>query len=147
MTLAIVLLIMRILSTLLLLGFVGVMFMLIWQDYRSTAKEVEASRRIYGYLVRLSLLDGNYISSGEIYPLLPLTTLGRAPTNTIRLEDQFTSNEHASLSLRSGVWWLEDHQSRNGTNLNGMSITQPVIITEGDIVNIGTYYFRVELEA
>ncbi|MEO0560749.1 MAG: FHA domain-containing protein [Chloroflexota bacterium] len=146
MTLAVVLLLLRVLSAITLVALMATLFVVIWQDYRSAAIEVEASRRVYGYLVRLQEMDDDLIPTGEVYPLLPVTTLGRAPTNTIRLEDQFASSDHAVVVLRNGVWWLEDQESRNGTSLNGLDITQPVIVTNDDIINIGTLHFRIELE-
>jgi pSer/pThr/pTyr-binding forkhead associated (FHA) protein len=48
--------------------------------------------------------------------------------------------------LRNGVWWLEDRQSRNGTRLNGIEVEQPVIVTDSDIIHIGTKHFRLNLE-
>jgi len=146
MTLAVVLLVLRVLSALLLLAIVGTLFIVIWRDYRSAAIEVEASRRVYGYLVRLEEVKDEYVPTGEVYPLLPVTTLGRAPTNTIRLDDQFASSEHALVALRDGVWWLEDQNSRNGTNLNNLVVNQPVIVTDSDVINIGTLHFRIELD-
>jgi hypothetical protein len=146
MTLALVLLVLRVLSALLLLAIVGTLFIVIWRDYRGAAVEVEASRKIYGYLVRMEEIEDELIPTGEVYPLLPVTTLGRAPTNTIRLDDQFASSEHALVTLRNGVWWLEDQNSRNGTSLNKLEINQPVIVTDSDVINIGTLHFRIELD-
>ena len=83
---------------------------------------------------------------GRLIPLLPLTSLGRSPTNTIPIHDNYASGEHALVALRGGQWWLEDRQSRNGTMINGMPITQPVIITDGDIIGVGNLSFRLELE-
>jgi hypothetical protein len=146
MTLSLVLLVLRVMSAMLLLTIVGTLFVVIWRDYRSAAIEVEAARRVYGYLMRLEQIKDEYIPTGEVYPLFPVTTLGRAPTNTIRLDDQFASNEHALVSLRDGVWWLEDQNSRNGTSLNNLEVNQPVIIMDNDIINIGTLHFRIELD-
>jgi hypothetical protein len=146
MSLAVFLLIMRFLSALSLLALMGTLLLVMWQDYRSAASEVEASRRVYGYLVRLKQVESDFITTGEVHPLLPVTTLGRAPTNTVRLDDQFASSEHATIILRNGVWWLEDHGSRNGTRLNSLDVDQPVIVTHDDVVNIGTLFFRLELE-
>lgn len=147
MTLAVVLFILHILSALSLLAITGVLFVIIWRDYRSAAVEIEASRRVYGYLVGLHELEGEYAPTGDVYPLLPLTSMGRAPTNSIHLDDQFASSEHATVAMRNGVWWLEDRNSSNGTSLNGMNVNQPVIITDGDIISVGTMHFRIELEA
>lgn len=146
MTLAVILLVLRVLSALLLLAIVATLFLVMWRDYRSAADEIEATRRVYGHLVGLREVDDNYVPTGEVSPLTPVTSIGRAPTNSIRLDDQFASSEHCVVVLRNGVWWLEDRDSRNGTNLNGMVVTQPVIVTDGDVINIGTKHFRIEIE-
>jgi hypothetical protein len=122
------------------------LFLVMWRDYHSAAREAEASRRSYGRLVVLHEMDGTYAITGESYPLLPLTSLGRSPTNTIRIEDSFASTEHAAVVMRNGQWWLEDRRSRNGTTLNGIAVSQPVIVTDGDIIGIGQKRFRLEME-
>jgi hypothetical protein len=140
------LLILRIISGITLLLFLGLIFGALWRDYRSTVVSAEASRRAYGQLVELREVDGSYLPVGTQYPLLQLTSLGRAPTNTIMVDDTFASGDHAVVALRSGQWWLEDRQSRNGTTLNEILISQPAVITDGDVIGIGKIRFRVELE-
>jgi FHA domain len=146
MTTELILFLLRIFSTLVLLAILLVCFMLIWREFRVTTEETRTTRRKYGQIVKLMNADGEYAPTSEVYPLLALTSLGRSTANNIQLDDTFTSNEHAQVTLRNGRWWLEDRQSRNGTMLNGIPITQPVIITDGDIISIGSTYFRLELE-
>jgi FHA domain len=140
------LLLLRIVSGITLLAFLGVILVALWRDYCSAVTGVEASRRVYGQMVALREVNGAYMNTGAQYPLLQITSLGRSPTNTITLEDTFASSEHAVVALRNGQWWLEDRQSRNGTTLNETPITQPVVITDGDIIGIGTMRFRLDLE-
>jgi len=78
--------------------------------------------------------------------LRPLTSLGRAPTNTIVLDDTFCSHQHARVLRRDGQWWLEDQNSSNGTRLNGEPISEPVVLSSGDVIGIGQLELRVELE-
>lgn len=136
----------RLLSGVLLLVMLGELFLIMWRDYRATARETEASRRSFGRLIGLIQVDGQLARNGESYPLLPLTSLGRAPTNSIKIDDNFASSEHAVVALRNGQWWLEDRKSRNGTTLNDVPVTQPVIVTDGDIIGIGSTRFRLEME-
>jgi hypothetical protein len=142
----IVLFVLRLVSGGILLLILFALFVILWRDYRSAAVEVEANRRIYGQLVVLQEVDGVYVKTGDSYPLLPLTSLGRSPTNSIRIDDNFASSEHALVAMRNGQWWLEDRQSRNGTMLNDMLINQPVVITHGDMIGIGNTKYRLELE-
>jgi hypothetical protein len=130
----------------LLLAILIALFVVIWKEYHSAVKDAELERRVYGRLVLLRTVDSMDVATGEIYPLLPLTSLGRAPTNTIRINDTFASSEHAMVAFRSGQWWLEDRKSRNGTTLNDMPVNQPVVVTDGDLIGIGQLKFRIELE-
>ncbi len=141
-----VLFLLRLASGLLLIAVLALLFVAMWRDYRSAVVQTEASRRAYGKMVELREIDDAYVATGQTYPLLPLTSLGRSPTNTIPINDDFASGEHALVALRNGQWWLEDRQSRNGTTINGMPITQPVIITDGDIIGVGRFRLRLELE-
>ena len=136
----------RLISGALLVGVLALLFVVMWRDYRSAVVQVEASRRAYGRLVEMREIDDAFTPTGHSYPLLPLTSLGRSPTNSIPISDNFASGEHALVALRGGQWWLEDRQSRNGTTINGMPIKHPVIITDGDIIGIGSMNFRLELE-
>ncbi len=141
-----ILLILRGLSALALLGFLSFIFVTIWRDYARSVQQADANRRVYGHLVSVHDIDGALVPDGETYPLIPLTSLGRLPTNMIVIEDNYASGEHAVVALREGQWWLEDQQSRNGTMLNEMLISQPVVMTDGDVIGIGRRRFRVDLD-
>ncbi|NWF70439.1 MAG: FHA domain-containing protein [Chloroflexi bacterium] len=142
----VILFLLRLIVGALLLGWLAALFAVMWRDYRSAIQEAQASRRTYGQLIVMREIDGALLRTGEVYPLLPLTNIGRAPTNSIIVEDTFASNEHALLALRNGQWWLEDRRSRNGTTLNAMPVTQPIVITDGDIIGIGQIRFQLKLE-
>jgi hypothetical protein len=142
----ILLLILRIVSAIVLLGIIAALFVIIWRDYRAAMTAAERSRRRYGTLIAMAKVDEQLLPTGAQYPLLPFTSLGRAPTNSVTIPNSFASGEHALLALRNGQWWLEDRQSTNGTLLNGEPVTTPVIVTEGDIIGIGNHYFRIHLE-
>lgn len=146
MSTEIALFVLRLVSGVLLLVMLFAIFIVLWRDYHSAARGVESIRRSYGRLVVMREIDGHTMRTGETYPLLPLTSFGRAPTNSIRIEDNFASGEHALLAMRNGQWWLEDRNSRNGTMLNGVPVNQPVVVTDGDVIGIGSAHFRLELE-
>ncbi len=142
------LLALRAASALALLAFLGALFWLLWQDFRAVTHARSAERR--GRVVVVAV-DGDEPGAlaallGASWPLLPLTTLGRAPTNTIVLEDAFCSLEHAQIVWRGGQWWLEDRHSSNGTRLNDDPIREPVVISSGDVIGIGRVQLRLELE-
>lgn len=145
MTLEIGLLILRSIAGILLLAFLITLFVMLWRDLRVISQEVNSRTKRRGQLV-VTKSENPAVKPGTVYPLLPLTSLGRAPTNTIRLNDAFTSSEHALVTLRSGQWWLEDRESSNGTLLNGEPIFQPLVIATGDLIGVGQVELRLELE-
>ncbi len=146
MTIDFILLLLRIVSSLLLITLLLSLFVIIWREYRSMSVRVESRRHSYGQLVVLREIDGRLMLTGETYPLLQLTSLGRSPTNTIPISDSFASSEHALVAMRSGQWWIEDRKSRNGTLLNDLPVTEAMVITHGDVISIGNMKFRLELE-
>lgn len=145
MTTELLLFILRIAGGLILLSFVLVLFLTIRRDMRLAATQVAAQRQGHGRLV-VTDSGGLPVAVDTGYPLLPVTTIGRAPTNTIQLPDTFASSHHALLALRNGQWWLEDRESRNGTLLNGQPLVGPTVVSAGDVVGVGRVALKVELD-
>jgi FHA domain len=137
--------VLRLTSAALLIMFVAAVFVMMWHDYRALSLEISTRTRPQG---RLLVIHGNEdgMKPGAAFPLLPLTRLGRAPTNTIMIEDAFTSSEHATITLRGGKWWLEDHGSSNGTQLNGYRVREATIVSTGDVISIGQVDLKIEME-
>jgi pSer/pThr/pTyr-binding forkhead associated (FHA) protein len=81
-------------------------------------------------------------------PLVPgVTTFGRRPENSVVLnDDPYVSGSHAQIIADNDVFRLTDLESRNGTLVNGTSLTanQPHELTEGDEVVIGGTAYRFE---
>jgi len=145
----ILLLVLRGVAAVLLLAFVGAVFVVLWRDYKAAALASGDESRQRGRLVVVRAGGegaGGRSLVGMSFPLRPLTSLGRAPTNTIVLDDTFCSHQHARVLRRDGQWWLEDQNSSNGTRLNGEPISEPVVLSSGDVIGIGQLELRVELE-
>lgn len=142
----IILVFLRVVSAALLLLFLSVIVMLIWRDLKVALRSIDLERRIYGRLIVGHQTKQGFLPTGSVYPLLMLTSIGRSPTNGIAIEDDFVSVDHAVIALRDGQWWIEDRQSLNGTMVNGDRLTEPMIITSGDLISIGRLTFRLEVE-
>jgi hypothetical protein len=142
---AMLLLAFRLGAALLLLLFTGALLVILWRDFRVTTREIEKQRIPRGRLVVLAS-DNEDVALDTEFPLLPLTSLGRAPINTVYLADSFASNEHALITYRGGNWWLEDRNSSNGTFLNGSPVSEPVIVSSGDLIGVGRVTLRLQLE-
>jgi pSer/pThr/pTyr-binding forkhead associated (FHA) protein len=63
-------------------------------------------------------------------------TVGRAPENSIRLEDTSVSGRHAELVLVAENCYLKDLGSTNGTQVNGQPVTE-VQLRAGDRIRFG----------
>ena len=138
-----VLLGLRILTTMILYIFLGLVFYLIWRDLKQAAQRTIPPQRTYHLRVVASVEDQSLVV-GEVLALQPVTLLGRDPDNTIALGDAAASNRHARISRENGVWWLEDLGSRNGTLLNELPLSKPTSLVDGDIIGIGNVRLRLE---
>ncbi|MEL4356768.1 MULTISPECIES: FHA domain-containing protein FhaB/FipA [unclassified Luteococcus] len=84
-------------------------------------------------------------SKGTICPLEGVMGIGRAPSSTIVIDDDFSSSRHAILRPDAdGSWVLEDLNSTNGTYVNAVQITQPTRVGPGDLIRIGRTQLRLE---
>lgn len=144
MTPELVLLIFRVVSGLLLLGFLGGLAWLIYRDMQITAAAMAEQERPYGRL-RIIANEVDQPAVDTIFPLLPITSIGRAASNTIVLPDGFASAEHALITRRQGQWWLEDQGSRNGTLLNDVRLEGTAVISAGDVIAVGGTVLKLEL--
>jgi adenylate cyclase len=74
--------------------------------------------------------------------------IGRSDASTIVLVDDLASRNHAMLQgSDSGVFYLTDLGSTNGTFVNGARISTPVVLRPGDRIQIGNYEFTFHQEA
>lgn len=86
----------------------------------------------------LVIIDGPL--AGTTVPLLgDQLTLGRAPSNTVVLEDEFVSSHHARIFYDSGSqqWAIEDLHSTNGTVVGGAPLHGAMILPPRVTVRIG----------
>ncbi|MDF7639992.1 FHA domain-containing protein [Bifidobacterium sp. ESL0784] len=92
----------------------------------------------------LTIIDGPL--AGSSVPLSSGTiTLGRSSSNTVVLDDEFVSSQHARVYAdpASGSWAIEDLGSTNGTIVNHRRITSPVVLPARVPVRIGATTFEL----
>lgn len=83
--------------------------------------------------------------SGKVYRLdRPALIMGRQPDVDLPLEDTQASRQHARFETEAGRVTVIDLGSANGTRVNGAKIAAPTILNDGDVVQIGTSFLRVE---
>ncbi len=137
---------------LLRLLFVFLLYFFLYQVFRVTLRELVAlagrSAAAPGAApraeARLVVVDGaeSDVPPGAVFPLRPVTLIGRHAGSTIALDEPFLSAEHAELAFDNGRWWLRDLGSTNGTFVNGDPVTVATGIRPGDIVQCGRIKLR-----
>lgn len=72
-------------------------------------------------------------------------TIGRHPTNSVRLSDEKASRHHCAIRPdATGRYMAVDLDSRNGTRVNEVKVQQ-TYLDEGDVVRVGGHEFLVEI--
>lgn len=89
------------------------------------------------------MMDGNVIK--EVKLSKERTALGRRPYNDIVIENLAVSGEHAVFLQQSGLFYVEDLNSTNGTFVNGRAVRKHQL-QPGDTLEIGKCKIRFETE-
>ena len=71
-------------------------------------------------------------------------TIGRMKGNDIVLPRTNISKIHATLKLRGDHFMVQDHNSTNGTFVNGVRITGEATLGSDDMVYVGEFVFQLE---
>jgi serine phosphatase RsbU (regulator of sigma subunit) len=69
--------------------------------------------------------------------------IGRTESADIAVADASVSRRHARLFCLDDGWFVEDLGSRNGTQLNGKPVRNPLAIGAGDQIRVGDTVLRV----
>jgi hypothetical protein len=141
------LLALRLLAVAVLYAFLIAVIAVIWRDLRAGTgdrpdRSSDESAAPGGWL-RVVKRGDTPLQPDDVFALHPHATLGRAADNSIVLPDTYASAYHARLDQRDGEWWLTDLASRNGTRLNGVPITKPAPLADGDVIGIGQVEFSI----
>ena len=76
--------------------------------------------------------------TGTVIPLGTTDiTIGRAPSSTLVLDDDYASNAHAKLTLANGAWIVSDLGSTNGTWIDRTRVTTPTPLAVGHRLKVG----------
>ncbi len=146
MSLDVFLFILRLLFIVLLYLFLMQVVFAITRDLRKTATASENTFNkappVVGHLVVVDSGPSN-ILPGTRFDLSPQTTIGRGPTNTIQLLDNFISSENTRLWFRNGLWYVQDAGSTNGTYVNNQAAREALTARFGDIIQVGFIRFKL----
>ena len=73
-----------------------------------------------------------------------LVTVGRQASCTIVIADNNISRVHARFRADDDGWTIEDLGSTNGTKVNGVLITEPTLLSHGQLIALGTLQLHFE---
>ncbi|MGE0141098.1 MAG: FhaA domain-containing protein [Ilumatobacteraceae bacterium] len=84
------------------------------------------------------------LPSGQMIEIGPGTvSIGRLPECTITLNDPNVSRRHAEIRPGNPIV-IVDLGSTNGTKVNGLRIAGERVLTDGDIISLGSTHLRFE---
>ena len=136
------LLILRLLFIILLYLFLMQVVLAIRSDLKRAANANSEEAPVVGHLIVVDSGPSSLLP-GTSFNLEPKTTIGRAPTSTIRLTDNFISSAHAYIENRHGTWYVRDIGSMYGTYVNNQPAREALPAQIGAIVKIGYISFKL----
>ena len=127
--------------------FLGLLYAFLWFVVRALIRDLRSATREptveLGRLVVVASPSGEP-AIGAAFALDAITALGRDVNNSIVLDDEFVSANHAALTYRGRAWYVEDLGSTNGTFVNGGQVDGLSPIAFGDEIQIGQVRLRLE---
>jgi predicted component of type VI protein secretion system len=72
--------------------------------------------------------------------------IGRDEDCHVRLTSSLISRKHCALNCTPEGLWVRDLASQNGTFVNEVQISEPVLLKAGDVLQIGAVLFQVPIQ-
>jgi len=69
--------------------------------------------------------------------------LGRSMNSDICILDSKTSRRHCSIYNGTGITFVVDHESQNGTFVNNLRVAGEIELTGGDALKVGNTTFKI----
>lgn len=151
-------------ALLLQFGFLAVLYLFLFWVARSVMKDLsrqvahdgsaaaaepggivaESAELPTGARPRLVVVAGKGHEPGAELALGKTSTLGRAASADVTVEDRFASSAHTRVEVVDGAMQIEDLGSTNGTYLNGRRLGRSQALSPGDTIRIGDTEFRYQ---
>lgn len=134
---------------LLRIAFIGLIYVFLYQIARVALRELVTIGQVSGQqesrvsarrlAAALIVTDPAKSSLGvdERIPLSAYTTIGRASSSALVIDDSFTSSSHAEIVREGDRWLVRDLGSTNGTFVNGRRVIGQSWIEPGDDIAFG----------
>ncbi|MGB9586091.1 MAG: FHA domain-containing protein [Anaerolineales bacterium] len=135
---AILFLIIRILFVIALYGFLSWGLWTLWYGLKQDSQALSSD-----LLPSISILE---LENGQSYQFKKMQIIiGRDLSCDLCLSDNTISAQHTRLAYHHNQWWIEDLKSTNGTFVNGVPVSEPIVVTSADEVRIGKVNLQINL--
>ena len=95
----------------------------------------EVSRPVTQQRTVVKILSGH--EAGRVQLMTGDTlVVGRASSCDLRIDDSSLSRQHCRIRKTNGVYFVEDLESRNGTQVDGIRIKAPVRLEDGALIQL-----------
>lgn len=116
---------------------------IMYKDVKGGGRRKQSSaKKNYGIEV-LSTGENSNLEEGSILLLRGTITIGRKEGNTIKLDDQYASGNHAKIIVKNNEIVIEDLNSTNGVFINDERVNGYAKIRANDLIRIGSAIFKV----
>ena len=129
--------------TLLRLVFLALLFIFVWQVSRSMSRHVGSITPSQKRTKNEIVFVRSESQAGQSYVIKDALTLGRSPDADVLLDDPYASEFHLRLVSEDDRLTLHDLGSTNGTYLNGRRVTNPVVLSKSDSLQVGKTVIEV----
>ena len=129
--------------TLLRLIFLALLFIFVWQVSRSMSRHVGSITPSQKRTKNEIVFVRSESQAGQSYVIKDALTLGRSPDADVLLDDPYASEFHLRLVSEDNRLTLHDLGSTNGTYLNGRRVTNPVVLSKSDSLQVGKTVIEV----
>ncbi len=85
--------------------------------------------------------------AGEVVPVRGNLLAGRSPDCSLEVPDPNASRKHTQVLFDGTSLTCADNGSSNGTFVNEIRLTQPVLVKPGDVIRLGETRLRVQRQA
>jgi len=90
---------------------------------------------------RLAILQFANKRMGTVSLDTPQVVIGRSTESDLHINDKYISKKHARILVIHNSYYIEDLSSRNGTRVNGESITR-IRLADQDVISLGRTSMR-----
>ncbi len=95
-------------------------------------------------IARLIMLHGDRPDT-IFYLLESDCSIGRDLENSVILNDNKISKQHAKISNSNGDYWIHDSKSKNGVYINGKKIKHRKRLHDGCLLKLGSTILRFDI--